>query len=177
MPHHHIPSYTSRATGAHGIYHTIHPLLQNDIHCLSHISPDKDLSHHDSNHWGFNKNFTTRFHFTGHREEAVVHLFGETLGADDGTGLGALGGTIKKPGIVLPSPTFSIMLPNTFEIQVISDNTVVRDVIVLDLPTTATTEIADLYNRQIQTLKNLFTRNLGVGNYLSVTPAYSNSTF
>ena len=164
MPHH-IPSYASRTNAMHGIYHSIHNLLQNDSHSLTRISPNKDLNSYDSNPWGTNNNITTWFHFTGHREEAVVHLIGETLGAENGTTLGALGGTVKKPNLVFPFSVLHLMLSNLFKIQDINDSTTVRDVIVLDLPTMVTAEITKVYDHQIQTLNALYKKDLHeVGN-------------
>lgn len=160
-------SFTDRAS-ENGIYHSIVPKIKEDKRSLTIISPADDLIHVTSLPWG-NNNFTTRFRYHNSKDEAVVHLFGETLGLTDGTSLGALGGTTVQPGNVF----FLIIWFTWFnrdKTQIVDEKTTIRDVIVLDVPTVATKELENLYMDQVATLNTIYVQNLHfVCNLLSPT--------
>ena len=78
--------------------------LVGDPHALARIVPTT-ISSHRSGPWGAG-NFTTRFYLPGQgysrASELKVHFIGEMLGSDDGTKMGALGGTALQPDHVIP---------------------------------------------------------------------------
>lgn len=107
-----IPKFSERSS-QHGIYHSILPIIKNDKKSLALISPDEDLTTYASSIWG-KGNVTTRFKYRDGktRDEAIVNLFGETLGPTDGTSVGALGGTVLQPGQVFFLLVFSFTRSN-----------------------------------------------------------------
>lgn len=94
-----VPRFTARASD-NGLYNSLANKIKNDQKSLAIISPDDDLTPFRSAPWSKKCNYTTRFYQRGTTDEAVVHLFGETLGPMDGSNLGALGGTTLRPGQV-----------------------------------------------------------------------------
>lgn len=109
---HTIPSFDTRASN-NGIYHPLVEKLVRDQKSLALISPEDELVSARSGPWGQNgSNYTTRFHYRGNQDEATVHLFGETVGPEDGTALGALGSLNLRPGQVLLFLFFPLYLTN-----------------------------------------------------------------
>lgn len=85
---------------AKGIYARYVPKARGDGDSLAKLlNPQNALTISKSGPWGAG-NFTTRFHRHGSREEASFNLFGQVLGPEHGTGMGALGGT-SRPGQVV----------------------------------------------------------------------------
>lgn len=100
-------SYRDRATPAH-VYDRCVESVKKDSHSLAGMNPSTPIYPHSSS-WGIG-NSTTRFYTNQNHYRASglkVHFVGEVVGPEDGTKMGALGGTTVMFGDVFSTPLLS----------------------------------------------------------------------
>lgn len=95
-------SYKARAT-PNGLYERYVDKATADTQSLAVINPTTSLFPSRSRPWGGGK-YTTRFYLSpnhSRESEACIRLVGEVLSPENGTKMGALGGSHLRPGDVL----------------------------------------------------------------------------